>query len=298
MSDDPYDVEEFDDLDDDVGLGDEDKKHARGNQLEWFKGEKGRTYRVALLYFHPIQKMAIKRAHKESGELSRDQKIEAVKAAISERAEALGKAPDQLTAVDLLDLDHIRLKKVEAHYKEGVGYALSRLGKDGPEADKIWQLMGDLKKYFTTVALIYPTRPDGTVVKDRLAVDWVVMPWRCHSGIYRDLHEERASLAENKLRIVDQDLKLKCTNTGFQNFDIKACGPAIWRRDPKYQVMVLNAAVPLYDKLVPFRELSTADLRIKLGLSSGVQGGGGEDVSDIDFGDLMGDDAGPPMGDV
>jgi hypothetical protein len=299
MSDDPFDdVEEFDD---DVGLGEDDKKHGASGQLDWFKGEKGRSYRVGLLYFHPVQASIInaarKAAREEKKELDKDKVIALIKSTLAKRAEEMGKAPDQLTEVDKLDLGHVRFKKVLAHYKEGVGYALSRLGKDGPENDKIWQMMGDVKKYFTTVALIYPTKVDGKVVKERLAHDWRVMPWRCHSGIYRDLHEERASLAENKIRIVDQDLKLKCTNTGFQNFDISAAGPAIWRREPKYQAMVLSAAVALYEKLVPFRELSTADLRIKLGLSSGDAQG--DDVSDIDFGDLMGEDAGDgPMGDV
>lgn len=297
MSEDPFaDADEFDD---DVGLGEEDRKHAASSQLEWFKGEKGRTYRVALLYFHPLSQSIIGRAKKqakeEGKELDKEATLEAIKSALTKRAEQLGKAPDQLTDADKLDLSHVRMKKILSHYKEGVGYAISRLGKDGPEADKIWEMMGEVKKSFATVALIYPTKPDGTVLKDRLATDWNIMPWRCHSGIYRDLHEERASLAENKIRIVDQDLKLKCTNSTYQNFDISAAGPAIWRRDPKYQAMVLSAAVELYDKLNPFRELSTADLRIKLGLTSGDSAS--DDVSDIDFGDLMGDVAGP-MGEV
>jgi len=293
MSDDPFaDVEDFDD---DVGLGEEDKKHARSNQLEWFKGEKGRTYRIALLYFNPIEatiiKLARRKAKEEGVELTKDQAVSMVTTAIAKRAEKLGKAPDQLTTVDRLDIDHVRFKKVLAHYKENVGYALSRLGKDGADADKIWQMMGDQKKYFTTVALIYPSKSDGKIVKERLATDWVVIPWRCHGGIYKEIHEETASLRENKIRIADQDLKCKCTNSDYQNFDINAAGPAIWRRDAKFQALVLGAAVELYDKLVPFREMSTADLRIKLGLSSGDAQG--DDVTDIDFGDLMGDGESP-----
>jgi hypothetical protein len=300
MSDDPFaDIEDFDD---DVGLDEEDRQHATApNQLEWFKGDKGRTYRISLLYFHPIEASIIRRARKkaktEGVELTKDQAIALVKQALTKRAEELGKAVDQLTPVDKLDLNHVRFKKVLAHYKEGVGYALSRLGKDGPEADKIWQMMGDQKKYFCTVALIYPTKPQGQVIKEQLGTGWSVMPWRCHSGIYRDLIDETASLAVNKIKIAEQDLKCKCTNGDYQNFDINAAGPSIWRMDEKFKARVLAAAVELYDKLIPFRELSTADLRIKLGLTSDNQG---EDVSDIDFDGLMPDDdadAGP-MADV
>lgn len=299
MSDDPFaDIEDFDD---DVGLDEEDKKHAASSNLqEWFKGEKGRTYRIALLYYWPIEASVVIRARKAAKaadkELSKDQAIELVKKALAQRAEKLGKAEDQLTDIDKLDIDHARFKKIKAHYKEGVGYALSRLGLDGPDGDKVWQMMGDLKKYFTTVALIYPCQPNGKVIKDRLAVDWKLLPWRCHSGIYREILDEAASLRDNSLRIAEQDLKCKCTNSDYQNFDINAAGPAIWRRDPKFQAMILDAAHELYEKLIPFRELSTADLRIKLGMTSDNQG---EDVSDIDFEGLLanGGDAGP-MADV
>jgi hypothetical protein len=295
MSDD--DFEDFDDFDDDVGLGEDDRAETTApNQLEWFKGEQGRTYRIALIYFNPIEASLIKRAKakaKADGKtLDKAKVIEAVKQALAKRAEKLGKAVDQLSEVDKLDLHNVRFKKVKAHYKEGVGYALSRLGKDGPEADKVWQMMGDVKTYFNTVVLIYPTSPDGKVNKAQLGTAWQIMPWRCHQGIYRALIDEADSLAENSIRIADQDLRAKCTVGNYQNFDINAAGPAIWKRDPKFQAMILNAAVDLYEKLVPFREISTADLRIKLGLTSDNQG---EDVSDIDFEGLMGEngEAGP-----
>jgi len=298
-TDDPFaDIDEFDD---DVGLEEDDRQHATpSNQVEWFKGEKGKVYRAALMYFNPIHATLISRARKKAreqgAEVNKEAVVAAIQKALAKRAEQLGKAVDQLTDVDKLDLSSTRFKKVLAHYKENVGYALSRLGMDGPEADKVWQMMGDQKKYFTTIVLLYPCKPDGKVLKDQLGIGWKVMPWRCHNGIYRDLLDESSSLAENKIRIADQDLKLKCTNSDYQNFDINAAGPSIWKRDPKFQAMVLGAAFDLYDKLVPFRDISTADLRIKLGLSSDNQG---EDVSDIDFDGLMngGGDAGP-MGDV
>ena len=68
---------EYEDLDDDVGLDVDDKVHGKTDQLEWFRGEKGRSYRVALLYFHPVEASAIKRARqaaKDKGEtISREQ---------------------------------------------------------------------------------------------------------------------------------------------------------------------------------------------------------------------------------
>ncbi len=82
-------------------------------------------------------------------------------------------------------------------------------------------------------------------------------------------------------------MTLKCTNTDFQNFDVDAAGKAIWRQDARFQAKVLEQAVALYPKMNPFRELSTAELRIKLGLSSGTATGGGEDVGTDEFSGIL-----------
>lgn len=281
-----------DDGDDgDVGLSADDKKHARSNQLEWFKGEKGRSYRVALVYFNPLDAAIVKamkaQAKKEGKELTKADVVEKITAALAKRAEAMGKTTDALADWDKLDTSNVRFKKVDAHYKEGVGYVLSRLGKDGPEADQIWKTMGDVKTYFTTILLLYPTNRDGEVIKEELAASYKVVPWRFSGKTYQTLHGRAAGLRENKLSIASQDLILKCTNQEFQNFDIDTAGPAIWPKNPKYASTVLGKAFSLYEKLVPFREMSTADLKIKLGIGGGSGNASDESVSDDEFNGLL-----------
>lgn len=279
---DPFESDES--FEEDVGLGQEDKKHARSNQVEWFKGEKGRSYRAGLVYFHPLS-IAIARALKKKNPgATKEQMVEAYTKVITKRAEDLKKAVDQLTEAEKLDLNNVQFKKIKAMYKEGVGYVVSRLGLDGSDADDVWKMMGEEKIYFSSVLVFYPTNKDGEPIKEQLATGWTVKPWRFGPKVYGRLHQVAASMRENDLSIAGQDLMLKCTNTDFQNFDVDPGGKALWRRSEAFQAEVLAKAIPLYEKLNPFRTLSTADLRIKLGVD---RGGGGQDVSDDDFSGLM-----------
>lgn len=277
--------ENFEDFDGDVGLGAEDKKHGRSNQVEWFKGEKGRTYRVALTYYHPLEVAVIQAMKKANPQASKDEIADKIKKALDKRASELSKAADQLTPFEKLDTTNVRFKKIEAHFKEGLGFMVSRLGKDGPEADNIWKMMGDVKNYFTTTLLIYPTNREGELVKEQLATGWVVMPWRFSAKMFSTFHTRASSLRENNLSIATQDLTLKCTNTEYQNFDVDVAGPAVWIKSPPFASKVLQKSHSLYEKLVPFREISTADLKIKLGI--GGTPGSEESVSDNEFSDLL-----------
>lgn len=277
--------------DGDVGLGSEDKKHARSNQLEWLKGEKGRSYRVAFLYFNPLDASIVAamkaRAKKEGKELTKAEVIEKINSAYAKRAELVGKPVDELAEWDKLDTSNVRFKKVEAHYKDGVGFVLSRLGKDGPEADQVWKTMGDVKTYFTTILLVYPSNREGELIKEELATGFKVMPWRFSGKVYETLHQRADGLRQNNLSIASQDLVLKCTNTDYQNFDIDSAGPSLWQKNQKFASTVLSKAYALYEKLVPFREMSTADLRIKLGISGGSGGASDAGVTDDEFNGLL-----------
>lgn len=266
---------------DDVGLGAEDKKYAQSNRLEWFKGEKGRKYRAALVYFHPLAASAAIALRKQNPNVSKEEIVTAIEKLVAKRAEDLKKSVGSLADHDKLDILNSRFKKVQAYFKEGVGYVLSP--KD--TTDPVWRSMGDMKTYFTTALLIYPTDKEGAVDKDKIATDWAVVPWRFSSKIYERMHAISESLRENDLSIANQDLLIKCTNKEFQNFDVDPAGKAIWRQHPKFAEAVLAKAHALYEKLVPFREMSTADLKLKLGMSTG--GSTEESVSGDDFGGLL-----------
>ncbi len=274
-----------------VGLRPEDKKYARSADQEWFKGDQGATYRVSLVYFWPLvitTALAAQRRAKEKGEqVSKEQQIELAKKALAKRSEELNKPLDQLADWEKLDLSETRFKKILAHYKEGFGFVNSRLGKDGADADEIWKMLGDQKSYFCTILMIYPTNRSGELDREEVTKKYRIMPWRLSSKVYGQLHGQASSLRANELSISDQDLLITCTNGEYQNFDkMEGAGKALWRKNPKFMSIILEKSFAFYEKLTPFRNMSTADLKIKLGVSSGEKGGD-DDVSSDDVEDLL-----------
>lgn len=288
MASDPFN--EYENTDDDVGLSDEDKKHAKTNRQDWFKGEKGRTYRAALVYFHPVDvklaRTALKKAKTDGTKMSREEVQKVAQSALAKRAKDMGKEPDQLEPWEALYLEETRFKKLDAHYKEGLGYVNSRLGKDGEDADRVWKSLPEPKRYFVTCLLLYPTNNEGEIDKETLTKNWKVRPWRIGSTVWERIFNINKSLESNDLTIGSQDLKMTCTNSEYQNWTIDPAGKAIWKQNDKFKLTVLQAAYQLYDKLDPFRNMSTADLRIKLGMESGGSGGG-EDTSADDVNALL-----------
>lgn len=278
-----FDIDTYEEFEDDVGLGQEDRKHSKGSQLEWWKGEKGRTYRVALTHFHPLEAAVIRAVKAKKADATKDELVTAIKAARTKRAEELGKSVDQLAEYDTLDYRNVRFKKLEATYKEGLGYVISRAGKG--EDDKLWESLGEIKKYFTSTMLVYPTNTEGELIKSELATNWRIVPVRFSRKVYETFHQRAAGLRENNIAISGQDLLLKCTNSDFQNFDIEAAGPAVWLKSEPFKAAVLSKSHAMYPKLNPFREMSTADLKIKLGLGGGSDAS--ESVGDEDFSGLL-----------
>lgn len=288
---DPY--AEYDDFDGDVGLGEEEKHYGKGKTQDWFKGQHKRIYLAHLVYFHPADVSAVLRyrakAKKDGKTLDREQIQKVAQAALKKRAEELDKSVDAMDKVDQLDLGQVRFKHLTAHYIEDgpvKGYLTSRLGKDGADADKAWSTLPEPRDYFTTVLLIYPTDQEGNIDKEAIAREWRIMPWRFSNKIYDRIWSVNKGLKSNDLSIANQDLRLKCVNGEFQNWEIDSAGKAIFRRSPKFERKVLEAALPMFEKLNPFRVLSSADLKDKLGMTGGG-GGGGDDISDDDMDDLI-----------
>ncbi len=277
----------FDDFGEDISLDPEDRKHARSSNTEWFRAEKNRTYRVALLYFYPLDISVMRAVLKKKPETTKSELIERGKKALVKRAEERSKAVDQLGEHEKLHMGRIQVVKTKAYFHEITKFVVSRRGLDGPEADKIWDMLGDEKTYFTTVLVIYPTDKNGNLIREDLGKHWRVAPWRFASKVFDRLIQVGASLKSNDLNLATQDLTLKCTNSEFQNFDIDGAGKAVWLKNENLRDQILEAAVKLYPQVrKPFRELSTADVRIKLGVDSG---NAGEDLSDDEFGDVLSD---------
>lgn len=274
----------YEEYDSDLGLDDEDRKQAKsGDDIEWYKGKKNTTDRVAIVYFHPVDVAAVNKARKKSPGLSKDELIKIGQKALTDRAAQLNKPVDALTAVDKLDLSQVHFKRFNSHYQEGLGFVLSRLGKDGPEGDEVWKRLPEPKTHFSTLLLVYPTKKDGTLDKDRFNDGWSIKPWRFSPKRYDSIWKVNNTLSLNNLSISNQDLQLECKDDKFQQIEPTGGGPAIWLRNEKFKEMVLAKAVPMYEKLVPFREMSTDQLRAKLGLG----GSAVQDVSGGDFTELL-----------
>ncbi len=289
MSDPFADLSDIDNDDESVGLSQEDKRHGKSNRDEWFKGEAGRTYRVHLIYFWPLVQSAARAAQKEAKAagkvLTKEQLQEVAKKALLKRAEELGKPADQLLDHEKLDLNEVRFEKILYHYKEGFGYAKSRLGLDGEGADEVWKLLGDQQKCFTTLLLIYPTNKEGELERDDVLKKWTIMPWRLSPTNYNQLHQANDGLRANDLTIANQDLLFTYTKKKtFVVLDkITNGGKALWRKNDKFSSAVLEKACAMYGKVQPFREMTTADVRIKLGLADSK----GDDMSSDDMEDLL-----------
>jgi hypothetical protein len=198
----------------------------------------------------------------------------AAQKALEDRAKQLGKAVDALTQVDRLDLTEVKFKRMMASYQQGLGFVVNRMGKDGPEGDAVWGKIAEPKQYHTTLLLTYPTDRTGNIDKDRILTDWNLIPWRFGKRVYEDLWKLNAGLKDNGMGLHSQDIKLECKDAQYQNISISFVGPAVWQKADKLRGAVLARAIPMYERLMPFRELSTDQLRAKLGL-------GGSAVSDV-----------------
>jgi hypothetical protein len=280
------------DFDNDVSL-DVDEKNVGGGSQDWLKmTTKGQILRGAFIYFHTFDANAVSEARKvakrANKKLTREEEAEIAKVALTKRAEALGKSLDALTATDKLDVSRAHFKAMSAHYQEGLGFALSRLGKDGPEADAVWKRLPEAKPYFTTLFLVYPTDTEGGLNKEAFASQVKqnklrILPWRFGNKTYQNIWKQNDSLRENGLSLASQDVKLECKEPKFHNIETSAAGPAIWQKNDTIRSLVLAAAVNMYDKLMPFREMTTDQLRAKLGLN----GPASSDVSSDNFQDML-----------
>ncbi len=273
---------------DDIGLGDEGREEFKRDSEDFLKMEKGQILRAAFVYFHTVDANAVAIARKNNPKLTPDQIREVARKALADHAAKLTppKAPDTLTAIERLDTSSVHFKKFMGHFQQGLGYVISRLGKDGAEADAIWRKLPEPRKYYTTVLMLYATDKHGEIDrdKDRFANGWQIKKWRFGKNIYEAFWKLNASLKELGQSLATQDIKLECKDPQFQKIDITFAGASIWQKAPTFRQRVLEQAIVEYPKLIPFRELSTDQLRAKLGMAGPV-------VTDVaaggDFADLL-----------
>lgn len=281
----------------DVAL-DETGEKFTGKREEWLKFTKGQVIRGAFVFFHRGDLNAVARAKQVAKRASETLTPDQVKAIgrkwIEERAAKLGKAVTALDQVDLLDTSDAKFRQFLYHYQQGLGYVTSKLDasgrtKEGPEADAVWKKLEEPKQGFSTILLIYPTNAKGDIgenEKGRILTDWRLIPWRFSKKTFEEILKINMGLRENGMSLATQDVKIECKEPQYQQVAVSFVGQAIWQRNDKFRRTVLEAALPMYEKLMPFREITTAQLREKLGM------GGGTAATDLsvgggDFNDLL-----------
>lgn len=271
---------DYGNVEDDIGLEEEGKEEFKRDSDNWFKMEKGQIVRAALVYFHTVDANAVMRAKKANKGITADEMRSLARQALETRAGSLqpAKSVDTLTGIERLDLGEIKMKRFDFHYQQGLGYVLSRMGKDGPEGDRVWSKLEQPKRGYSTVLLLYPMKGStGEIIKEKITTDYVVSPWRFSKQVYEDIWKLNAGLKENGILLSSQDVKLECKDKQYQKISISIAGPAIWQKSEKFRNVVLEQAMAWYPKLVPFREMTTDQLRAKLGF-------GGPAVSDVSAG--------------
>lgn len=278
MTDIDLDIESID-TEGDIGLGDEDRGKVNSNQIDWYKGETGRTDRVALVYFNNIKQTLLRRGLKANPKMTKDEQKVLLLGGLQKLAEKLGKSLDQLDEVDMLDMGEARFRTLTSSYKQGIGY-VEWPKKLTPEEEKVWKKLGDKKDYVCTLLLQYPTDKDGEVDRERLAKGWAIKPWRFPAKVYEAIRKANKGAAEHGNSVSSIDLNISCEDAKFQKIAVTSSGPCIYLKNDKFKRVVLEKAVSMYDKLSPFRQMTTDELREKLGLT-----GGGGSGSPSDFGD-------------
>jgi hypothetical protein len=276
----------------DVGLDADGKKFFSSND-NWLKLQKGQTLRAALLYYHPVDMTAVKalmaKAREEKRKPTPEEIQECAKKALEARAASFSPAKtiDQLTPAEKLDRTLAQFKKMLVHYQDGLGYALSKLGKCPPEEEAVWKKLPEPKFQFSTVLLVYPCDNNGVLDAEQLkAGARRILPWRFNQQTFEEIWNLNEGLQGNGLTIANQDLKIECKESKqkYPVVKVSFLGKAIWQQSEKFANVVLNEAMPLYPKLVPFREMTTTELRQKLGLG----GGAASAVADVTGEDFTG----------
>ena len=268
----PYN--DYDDYSSDVDF---ETNTSGGNDRDaWFKGIKNTTYRCSFSYFHRYDVNAVNKARRDNPKITQADIQEIARKAIEARAEELGKAAKDLTENDLLDRRTVKFKKLRGHFQEGLGFIVSRLGMDGPENDRVWKQLPEPRVYYSTVMIFYPTiNNKGEVPRDKEAFQngWSVRPCRLSEPNYQEFEKINNSLGANGISLAGQDFTMECTDQVYQKFKASSAGPAIWLKSNSFADQVLTRSREWYPKLVPFREMTSDQLRQKLGGGGGTSAG-------------------------
>ncbi len=169
------------------------------------------------------------------------------------------------------------LKGVKAHYKDR--YFLCKSTKEKKEICCTHSYEKNRPNYrFGCIVVLYDvlTSKDGKISLK----GYELLPWVFGEKMYGTLVEEN-----KEHPLTGCDLKLKCTNAEYQNFEVHSCKDSIWQSSPKLKEKILVDAAPMYEDLSRglANDLSVTEIKELLGIDAA----GAEDAAaDIDLGQV------------
>ena len=256
-------VENFD-PNENIGLGDEDRDKLH-HRVQWYKAEKGRTDRVALVYFPTILASARRQVLRGNPNIPIEEQRATLAKAKRTLADKLGKSVDALTPGELLDSRDVRFKQCQAAFHRDLGFL--EIPQDLSSSEQaIWRKVGELRSYVYTLLLVYHGDRDGEVEREYASRGWRIVPWRFSPEKYETIRKIDKGLREDHSSIANVDLQLTCTDSQYQKITITQAGSALYRQDTEFLRKVLEAAAALKTQMTPFRLVSTDELKEKLGM--------------------------------
>lgn len=246
-----------------IGTGEEEKKKLRSGSIEWYKGEKGRVDRVAIVYFNTVLETLVQRG-KSQGHAG--EALDAwIDAALTELAKKAGKSRDAYVDDTPIDYERVRFYRCLAAYAEGKGFFEVPTSIPSDER-KVWSKLGEPREYLSTLLVRYHTDKHGNLL-NKEQPGWDIMPWRFAPKIWEQLAQIHAGLQESSSSLAHNDLKISCEDTKYQKLTITAAGPALWRKNEDLKVQVIADSERLRSKVKPFRIVTTEALAQILGIA-------------------------------
>jgi len=230
---------------------------------EWYEPETGRVDRVALVYFRDICTNVLRRATNRDPDLSEAKRRQTVEKARSAVAERLGKTVGQLDQVDLLEDTEARFKVLTACFSTDLG-EVAWPAKLSDDERVIWRKVGKQHDYVMTVLVVYPTDRQGAIDEERLSSGCRVLRWRFEPQTFELFRKIDRGLRKDGETVVGSDVYVTCAGSRSRKVKVTLAGPAMYRRDATLKRAVLEEAVATYEKLRPFRTMTTEEVREQL----------------------------------
>lgn len=152
-----------------------------------------------------------------------------------------------------------RILSAPVKYIAGVGKVVSRLGKDGPEADKLWSEGEPPRVAYATLVLAYPVA-SGKIDHARLLTGIDVVRWTFSEKTFAAIQKIATAGSLGKT-----DLGAVCTSEQYQRIELTRLAKCCWWEDEAIREGILSRARELEATVSPARRLSTEELALRLG---------------------------------